>query len=111
MRLSRIVLVSFILNIKDESEMTNTSSITYILEIRIGSMKNDPVYQLESNQPFGAMSIGDKFYHEGLSHEAWHDLPKKGEVYFITDIAHIISEITSGKILHSILVCLNVCAY
>jgi hypothetical protein len=91
--------------------MTNTASITYILEIRIESMRNDPVCQLESNSPFGAMSIGDKFHHGGLSHEAWHDLPGEGEVYFIADIAHIISRLRNGKILHSILLCLKARAY
>jgi len=87
--------------------MTNAASITYLLEIRIESMSNDPVCQLESNSPFGAMSIGDKFYHGGLSHGAWHDLPGEGEVYFITDISHIISSHGSGKILHSIVLCLK----
>jgi len=74
-------------------------------------MRNDPVCQLESNSPFGAMSIGDKFHHGGLFHEAWHDLPGEDGVYFIADIAHIISKLGNGKILHSILLCLKARAY
>lgn len=74
---------TFTLGMQDENGMTSVAFIIYILEIRIGSMRNDPVCQLESSLPFGAMSVGDKFHYGGIHHEAWHDLPKEGEGYFI----------------------------
>lgn len=86
--------------------MSNITSITHILEIRIGSMRNDPVFQIESSTPFGSFSIGEKFHHEGLDHDAWHDLPAKNEVFYITEKSHIIS-VMNNSILHSIIICLN----
>ncbi len=91
--------------------MSKAKSITHVLEIHIGAMRNDAVCQLESSVPFGAMSVGDKFHHHELSHDAWHDLPKDGEVYFITGKSHIISQRDSGEIFHSILLCLEARPY
>jgi hypothetical protein len=91
--------------------MSDTASITHILEIRIGSMRNDPVCQLESSASFGSFSIGDQFYHEGIYHDAWHDLPAKNEVFYITEKAHIVSAINTNKILHLIIICLNARAF
>lgn len=97
--------------LKQENEMNKITTVTHVLEIRIGSMRNDPVCQLESSTPFGAMSVGDKFEHGGIYHEAWHDLPKEGEVYFIIEKSHIISQLGSGQILHSIVLCLKARPY
>jgi len=91
----------------ETQEMKKKSqSISYILEIRINSMRNDPVAQIEASSPFGCISIGDKFHHEAIYSDAWHDLPEDGQVFFVKDKSHIIGS-HSNKILHSIIICIE----
>lgn len=84
----------------------NPPAISYILEIRINSMRNDPVFQTEASTPFGGISIGDKFHYAAIDSSAWHDLPEEGQVFFVKDKAHIIG-VHSEILLHSIVICIE----
>lgn len=86
--------------------MQVSKNANYVIEVRIGSMRNDPVCQLESSSPFGSISVGDKFIHEGLCNDAWYDLPRKGEAFFVVGKAHIIAALSTGDVLHSIILCI-----
>lgn len=86
--------------------MNKQRKSTYTLEIRIGSMLNDPVEQIESPTVFQSFSIGDKFNHNTFDTQAWEDLPKNEEVYYIIDKSHIIAEI-GNSMNHMIIICLK----
>lgn len=50
-----------------------------------------PVWHAESDSPFPAITIGDRFNHRGLDC-VWDPEPKDGQTYRVKDIGHIFSE-------------------
>ncbi|MFZ2333394.1 MAG: hypothetical protein WAW35_00630 [Sideroxyarcus sp.] len=85
--------------------MKSLKPVTHTLEIRIRSMRNDPVAQIEAGSTFQSFAVGDKFHHNMFDTSAWHDLPKEGEVFFIVDKAHAIADIGTC-INHLVILCL-----
>lgn len=73
--------------------MPEHTPVRYVLEIRINSMINEPITQIEAATPFQSFMIGERFIERGFDTSSWHDLPSDGEVFRIIDKAHIVSTI------------------
>ena len=85
--------------------MKSLKPVIHALEIRIRSMRNDPVAQIEADGTFQGFAVGDKFHHNMFDTSAWHDLPHEGEVFFIIDKAHAVADIGT-YIHHMVILCL-----
>ena len=80
--------------------------IEYYLEVYEDSFINDPVWSVQSQSPFPALHIGDRFNSRGLSDVAWNMAPHGHDVFRIKDIDHIFWDI-GGVIGHKLMVLLE----
>ena len=85
--------------------MKSLKPVVHALEIRIRSMRNDPVAQIEAGSTFQAFGIGDKFHHNMFDTSAWYELPQEGEVFFIVDKVRALADIGT-YIHHLVILCL-----
>lgn len=76
----------------------------YHLEVYESSFINDPVLGIESTTPFPAISIGERFNHQGLSNEVWSNPPQSDQEFRVKDIEHIFWVIENSHIGHKLMV-------
>jgi hypothetical protein len=74
----------------------SAQQIEYYFEVYKESFTNAPVWSIEAITPFPAVSIGDRFNHQGLD-AAWGETASEEEEYRVVDIDHVFSD-TGGKI-------------
>lgn len=81
--------------------------IEYHIEVYQDSFLNDPIWGVQANSAFPAISVGDAFNHRGVGDLAWDPLPVQGQEFIVAKVEHIFWEIENHHIGHKLMVALK----